>query len=71
MISKKTITLREAYEKGRRTQRTHADWDDAVVRFSNKYCAPHSPSIMCGLEHAWANGFDDAGEDNRDRQPSK
>lgn len=63
-----TITLRQAYDKGRVSQRTLSDWDVAEARFSTKYCA-HAVDQWCSLETAWADGWDDAQEGNRNRQP--
>lgn len=51
-----------AYDRGRRSQRSQSDWDDALVRFSRKHCAPHSALVMCDLEHAWASGWSDGQE---------
>lgn len=65
------ITLRQAYDKGYATGRhSHADWDDALVRFSQKFCAPHDPVLMCDLEHSWADGFDDSHDGPKVRRPA-
>lgn len=67
-MENKAITTRQAYDKGRASQRTGSDWDDALVRFSQKYCSPHGYNL-CPLETAWADGWDDGQENNRDRRP--
>jgi hypothetical protein len=69
MGTNETLSLREGYDRGGRSQRTQTDWDDALIRFSNKYCTHSDGQPMCALEHAWCDGWDDAGEVNSDRRP--
>jgi hypothetical protein len=64
------FTLRQAYDKGYRSSLTNVDWDVALERFSRKFCPPHSPVEMCNIEHAWADGFDDAHDQIKNRRPA-
>lgn len=52
-----TITVRDAYRKGARSRGTAADWDDALLRFTRRYCAHAEYAAMCDLCHAWCDGF--------------
>jgi hypothetical protein len=73
VITRDTITLRQAYDKGFASQRTSSDWDEALMRFSRRYCQPHNPREMCDLEQCWSDGFDDAneyGNDGKKRRPA-
>lgn len=70
MGQKSTITLRQAYDRGKASQRTSVDWDVALARFSRKYCQPHSPNHMCDLEQSWADGFDDGNSNTSARRPA-
>lgn len=52
------ITKAAAWKKGYRTgHATQADWDDALIRFTTKYCAHSTWGGMCELCHAWCDGF--------------
>lgn len=54
----------KAYRMGWAAQaRPGNDWDDALARFSTKYCT-HHPGYMCDIEHCWADGWDDHNEAN-------
>lgn len=54
-----SITLKEAYLKGYRVGST-VDLDVAQERFIRKYCQhPVRANVVCELEHAWLNGFED------------
>lgn len=65
-MSEPVERLRAAYRAGKRSSLTSVDADDACARFSRKHCAPHSPSVLCDLEHAWYDGFE---HDCRDERP--
>lgn len=64
------LTLREAYDKGYRSSLTNVDWDDALLRFTRKFCQ-HHPADMCIFEHAWCDGFDDAHDQIKKRRPAR
>ena len=53
------LTTKQAYDKGWASAGTNADWDDALVRFSDRYCPPHPVTRMCDLEQDWADGWSD------------
>lgn len=51
------ISLRDAYRKGWNSGRTNVESDEAVVRFTKKYCAHPTYKGICDLCRAWWNGF--------------
>jgi hypothetical protein len=63
------MKTREAYRLGRAAQRRAPDWDVSLGRFSDRHCQSHVAYIMCYLESAWCDGWDDMQENNRDREP--
>lgn len=57
------ITPRQAYDKGHRCRAELLD--DALDRFERKYCRHADGQVMCELEHAYINGFEDAAHGER------
>jgi hypothetical protein len=58
---RKAMSQREAYRRGVRSRRTSVDWDDALVRFTARYCDHPTYGGMCALCHAWCDGFSELG----------